>query len=121
VTTSTCSATARGSADGAWYQDERDPFGVLQDDAAAGEFRGEDVVVQVPAGARGVRPAALDHPAHLGRQVREGADLPVRVVDRHADLRAGVLEDVHLLDARQPGGPGGPDSEGKRFSNTATS
>jgi hypothetical protein len=42
--------------------DERDPFGVLQDDAAAGEFRGEDVVVQVPAGARRVRLAALDHP-----------------------------------------------------------
>jgi hypothetical protein len=80
---------------------EGHPLGVPQHDAAAGQFGREHVVVQVAAGAREVRLASLDHPAHLGRQVREGVDLPVRVAQRHADLRAGVLEHVHLLDAGQ--------------------
>jgi hypothetical protein len=85
---------------------ERHPFRVLQDDPgapAAGQLGGEHVVVQVPAGAREVLGAALDDPAQLRRQVREGVDLPVRVAERHADLRAGVLEHVHLLHAGQRG------------------
>jgi len=42
-----------------------------------------------------------------GRDEGEGVDLPVRVVQGDADLRAAVLEDVDLLDAVQPGQLGG--------------
>ena len=66
-------------------------------------FRLEDAREQVGRGAVD----RLEQPRRAGRDVRVGVDLPVRVVQRHADRLAAVLEREDLLDAGEGGQGGG--------------
>jgi hypothetical protein len=64
---------------------------------------GQEVVEQVVAGLAPVAGAGGQHAVGTRGDVRVRIDLPVRVRERHSDLRAAVLEAVHLLHAGLPG------------------
>ena len=88
---------------------ERGPVVVGRDHPLAGRpLGGEHVGEQVaPAGARPRAAGRGQHRPGPRRDERVRVDLPVRVVQRHADLHAPVLEAEDLLDAGQRGQLGG--------------
>ncbi|MNX94335.1 hypothetical protein D3C86_1265620 [compost metagenome] len=87
--------------------DERDEVRVLGDDPAAVlELGGEHVAVQAVARPGVVLGLARKLALDLGRQVAEGVDLAVGVVERHPDGLALVLEDEDVGDlVTRPEGP----------------
>ncbi len=90
----------------------RDPVLGLEHDAApVRELGVEDVAQQVAARAAVVLARLVEQRAGARRDVRVAVDLPVRVVQRDADLLPAVLEAEDLLDAGlcpERGGAVGP-------------
>jgi len=89
--------------------DERCPRAVLCDDARAGAaFGSEHVVVEVAARPELVLASRVERSTRARGDEGVGIDLPVRVLEGHADVGSPVLEAEHLLDSRDPRQDGSP-------------